>query len=106
MKPRSREDAKKKTKPPSISCVVLPSRLRAFAVHPPDQHICRVTMQNTIKNPRPAERSKACRPERFAVRVNVPEKFQLIVDCKNEAEQRRAFEWLVASGYLCRVLVL
>jgi hypothetical protein len=104
--PRSREDAKKKTKPKSNSLCCLPSRLRAFAVHPPDKPICCAKMNNATSKRLPQERPTALRPKCFAARLKVPEKFQLLVDCKNEAEQRQLYEWLMANDYLCRVLVL
>jgi hypothetical protein len=39
-------------------------------------------------------------------RVAVPEAFQLLVDCRDEADQRTLFERLSSEGYACRVLTL
>ena len=36
----------------------------------------------------------------------VGERFQLLVTCRDEADQRRLFEWLASKGYTPRVLVL
>ena len=34
------------------------------------------------------------------------DRFQVLVECRDEAEQRRLYEWLAANRYLCRVLVI
>ena len=39
-------------------------------------------------------------------RVRLPEKFQLLIDCRDEAEQRRLYEELAARHYACRVWVI
>jgi hypothetical protein len=38
--------------------------------------------------------------------VNVPESFQVAVECRDEAEQRAVFERMTGEGYKCRVLTL
>jgi hypothetical protein len=38
--------------------------------------------------------------------VQVPESYQLLVDCRDEADQRALFERLSGEGYGCRVLTL
>jgi hypothetical protein len=39
-------------------------------------------------------------------RLVVAEQFHLLVNCRDEVQQRRLYEWLVAKGYACRVLVI
>jgi hypothetical protein len=71
------------------------SRLRAFAVIHPDLHTgCEVALGDpmsppALKKPKPPK-----------------DRFQLLVECRDEAEQRRLYEWLKAQGYSCRVLVM
>jgi hypothetical protein len=36
----------------------------------------------------------------------LPDRFQLLIECRDEAQQRRLYEWLVARKYVCRVMVL
>jgi hypothetical protein len=36
----------------------------------------------------------------------VPEAFQVVVECRDEAEQRTVFERLTGEGYACRLLTL
>ena len=50
--------------------------------------------------------AKAKTPEPPDKRRLFPEKFQLLVPCKDESDQKRLFEKLVALGYLPRVLVM
>jgi hypothetical protein len=38
--------------------------------------------------------------------IEVPESYQLLVDCRDEADQRALFERLRGEGYTCRVLTL
>jgi hypothetical protein len=38
--------------------------------------------------------------------VNVPESYQVVVECRDEADQRAVFERMRADGYRCRVLTL
>jgi hypothetical protein len=38
--------------------------------------------------------------------VDVPESFQLLVDCRDEDDQRELDARLTADGYECRVLTL
>ena len=58
--------------------------------------------------------SKPCNEDR-ADRARVPqrrrklvsaERFQLLVDCPSERDQRLLYEMLAAKGYSCRVLVM
>jgi len=48
----------------------------------------------------PANRTVA--PKRPAA---IPERFQLLVDCRDEPEQRKLYEELAARGVKCRVWV-
>jgi hypothetical protein len=34
-----------------------------------------------------------------------PDRFQLLVHCRDETEQRRLYHMLIAKGLMCRVLV-
>ena len=43
---------------------------------------------------------------RPAPAVSVPEAYQLLVDCRDETDQRRLFDRLSGEGYACRVLTL
>jgi hypothetical protein len=36
----------------------------------------------------------------------LPEKFQLLIDCRDEAEQRKLFEELAERQFICRVWVI
>jgi ParB-like chromosome segregation protein Spo0J len=38
--------------------------------------------------------------------VTVPESFQILVDCRDESDQRTLYERLTAEGYRCRVLTI
>jgi hypothetical protein len=38
--------------------------------------------------------------------VNIPESYQLVVECRDEEDQRDLFERMRAEGYRCRVLTL
>jgi hypothetical protein len=38
--------------------------------------------------------------------VNVPESYQVVVECRDEADQQTVFERMRAEGYRCRVLTL
>lgn len=38
--------------------------------------------------------------------VTVPATFEVVIECKDEAEQRRVYDWLRREGYKCRVLTL
>jgi hypothetical protein len=41
-----------------------------------------------------------------ATSIAVPESYQLLVECRDEADQRELFERLAGEGYACRVLTL
>jgi hypothetical protein len=36
----------------------------------------------------------------------LPERFQLLVECPNEAAQKQLYEALAAQGFVCRVLTI
>jgi hypothetical protein len=38
--------------------------------------------------------------------VDIPEAFQVVVECQNEDQQRAVFERMTAEGYKCRLLTL
>jgi hypothetical protein len=38
--------------------------------------------------------------------VELPECYQLLVDCRDENDQRELYERLISTGYSCRVLTL
>jgi hypothetical protein len=46
-------------------------------------------------------RDEAERPE-----VNVPESYQVVIECRDEQDQQAVFERMRAEGYRCRVLTL
>jgi hypothetical protein len=46
-------------------------------------------------------REEAERPE-----VNVPESYQVVIECHDEQDQQVVFERMRAEGYRCRVLTL
>ena len=48
-------------------------------------------------------KERAVKPHR---EILLPESFQLLVDCRDERDQRDLYERLVAEGYSCRVLVI
>ena len=48
-----------------------------------------------------AEEPAGERPE-----VNIPEAFQVVVECRDEAQQKEVFERLTAEGLSCRLLML
>ena len=38
--------------------------------------------------------------------VAIPEAFQVVIECRDEAEQRAVFEKMTGDGYTCRLLTL
>ena len=38
--------------------------------------------------------------------VNVPESYQVVVECRDEADQQTVYERMRSEGYRCRVLTL
>jgi hypothetical protein len=38
--------------------------------------------------------------------VNIPESYQVVVECRDENDQQAVFERMRAEGYRCRVLTL
>ncbi len=38
--------------------------------------------------------------------VDIPESYQVVVECEDEEEQRRVYERIKSEGYRCRVLTL
>jgi hypothetical protein len=38
--------------------------------------------------------------------VNIPESYQVVIECRDEEDQRVIFERMCAEGYRCRVLTL
>jgi hypothetical protein len=38
--------------------------------------------------------------------VSVPESYQVVIECRSEAEQQTVFERMTADGYTCRLLML
>lgn len=48
-----------------------------------------------------AESSKEAKPD-----LEIPESFQVVVECSNESEQRVLYERLNGEGYHCRLLLL
>jgi len=45
-------------------------------------------------------------PEPSRPEVDIPEAFQVVVECRDEEEQRGLFERLQAEGYACKLLTL
>jgi hypothetical protein len=77
----------------------------AFARFPPHFLLCvsvvsppDVLMSRKPK-PNPSSHRKPHRKE-------LPDRFQLLIDCRDELQQRRLYEWLVAKKYACRVLLV
>ena len=50
--------------------------------------------------------TEAAPPDRSPPEVAIPEVFQVVVECRDEAEQRGLFERLTAEGKKCRLLTL
>jgi len=38
--------------------------------------------------------------------VDIPEAFQVVVECRDESEQQTVFERLSGEGYKCKLLIL
>jgi len=38
--------------------------------------------------------------------MGIPEAFQVVIECRNEAEQQAVFERMTGEGYMCRLLML
>lgn len=70
----------------------LPDRIRQLR---------RVKATRLQKDPRHASRRHR-RPRE----VEVPEAWQILVDCRDEANQKALFERLTGEGYECRALTL
>jgi hypothetical protein len=64
--------------------------------------------QATNKTADNADKAKATPPYPRNPRSNMDwqERFHLLVDCRNEANQRKLYEQFTAQGFDCRVLVL
>jgi hypothetical protein len=45
-------------------------------------------------------------PEARHAAPNLPENWQVLVQCRNEEQQREVYERMTAEGFKCRVLVL
>lgn len=45
-------------------------------------------------------------PEESPPEISIPEAFQVVVECRDEAQQREVFERLTAEGLSCRLLML
>jgi ParB-like chromosome segregation protein Spo0J len=41
-----------------------------------------------------------------AENIAIPETFQVVIECRNEAEQQAVFEQMTGAGYTCRLLML
>jgi hypothetical protein len=54
----------------------------------------------------PACPTPATLPDTLSREVDIPEAFQVVVHCRDEADQRAVFERLQAEGYKCKLLVL
>ncbi|NLE38179.1 MAG: ParB N-terminal domain-containing protein [Pirellulaceae bacterium] len=52
------------------------------------------------------EHRRADLPEPPAAEINLPEAFQIVVECRDEADQRALFERLRDEGYECKLLSL
>jgi len=50
-------------------------------------------------------RTQAKHPLRRRPNPPPPDRFQLLVRCRDEVEQRRLYQMLIAKGLTCRVLV-
>ncbi|HZZ27164.1 MAG TPA: hypothetical protein VFE46_04080 [Pirellulales bacterium] len=63
------------------------------------------SMLDTVANPGANQKSQhdSHQPHRV---IEVPELFQIVVECDDEAQQQQLFEQLTAQGYKCRVLTL
>ena len=68
-----------------------------------DNHAVRAVLDRLLVAPEsPVETtSDAARPD-----LTIPEAFQVVIECRDEAEQRSVFERLTAEGLKCRVLNL
>jgi hypothetical protein len=44
--------------------------------------------------------------EPFSREVELPQLFQIVVECENEQQQKQLYEQLTTQGYKCRVLIL
>lgn len=44
--------------------------------------------------------------EKADVEVAIPEAFQVVIECRDEAEQQTVFERMTGEGYTCRLLTL
>jgi ParB-like chromosome segregation protein Spo0J len=54
-----------------------------------------------------AESARAAKPaSEFSREPEIPEVWQVVVNCRSEEEQRRLFERLTEQGYDCRVLMM
>jgi hypothetical protein len=45
-------------------------------------------------------------PPEVAPEINIPESYQVVVECRDEDDQQSVFERMRAEGYRCRVLTL
>jgi hypothetical protein len=54
----------------------------------------------------PQQEISADEPARNGREVEIPEAFQVVVECRDEAEQQLVFERLKSEGYKCKLLTL
>ncbi len=60
----------------------------------------------SVLNELVAERSPEAPDQQPPDEPPVPESFQVVVECSDEAQQQQLYERLVAEGYRCRLLAL
>jgi hypothetical protein len=79
-------------------------QLAALAQNLETEHpaLLKLANQLSAQSPNPAE--AAGEPD--LAEIEIPETYQLVVTCRDEAEQRELFERLRGEGYPCRVLSL
>ena len=63
----------------------------------------RTLLDSMLAEPDPSPEDDAAAPPR---EVEVPESFQVVIECKDESQQKEVFERMTGEGFACRLLTL
>jgi len=69
-----------------------------------DNEAVRALLDRMLGEPESLPQEDACAED--PAEVPIPEAFQVVVECRDEAEQRSVFERLAGEGFTCRLLNL
>jgi hypothetical protein len=66
-----------------------------------------IEIERTVndRNPKPTD-SKPKHRKRRPREITIPTLFQLVIECRDENQQRELYEKLTAAGHTCKVMTL